>query len=199
MSASDIRYAGAVGRWEPDARGRLSVAAMELYTERGYEQTTVAEIAERAGLAERTFFRHFSDKREVLFSGAAELQELLVSTVADAPPSATPIEVIAEAVAVAGGALGERRDYARQRQAVIAANPELQERELIKLASLASAMAEALRARGVNDQSAALAAEVGVAAFKIGFERWVKGPRAGDLTTDIRESLDELKAVANGQ
>jgi AcrR family transcriptional regulator len=199
MSASDIRYALAMGRWEPNARGRLAVAAMELYTERGFEQTTVAEIAERAGLAERTFFRHFRDKREVLFSGAAELQELLVTTVAEAPSSATPIEVIANAVAVAGGVLQERRDFARQRQSVIAANPELQERELIKLASLASAMAEALRRRGVNDQSAALAAEVGVAAFKIGFERWIKEPQARDLPSDIRESLEELKAVTNGR
>jgi AcrR family transcriptional regulator len=188
-----------VGRWEPDARGRLSVAAMELYTERGFEQTTVAEIAERAGLAERTFFRHFSDKREVLFSGADVLQELLVNAVAEAPQAASPIEVIAEAFAVAGRVLQERRDFARQRQNVIAANPELQERELIKLASLAAAMAGALRLRGVNDQSAALAAEVGVAAFKIGFERWVKEPRSGDLPSDIRESLEELKAVANGR
>ena len=188
-----------MGRWEPNARGRLAVAAMELYTERGFEQTTVAEIAERAGLAERTFFRHFRDKREVLFSGAAELQELLVTTVAEAPSSATPIEVIADAVAVAGGVLQERRDFARQRQSVITANPELQERELIKLAALASAMAEALRRRGVNDQSAALAAEVGVAAFKIGFERWIKEPQARDLPSDIRESLEELKAVTNGR
>src|SRR5271154_7180227 len=163
MSASDIRYAGAVGRWEPDARGRLSVAAMELYTERGYEQTTVAEIAERAGLAERTFFRHFIDKREVLFSGAAELQDLVVNTVAEAPSSATPIEAITRAVVVAGEVLQVRRDFARQRHAVIAANSELQERELIKLAALASAMAAALRLRGVKEESAALAAEVGVA------------------------------------
>lgn len=199
MSVSDIRYDLGVGRWEPDARGRLSVAAMELYSERGFEQTTVAEIAERAGLAERTFFRHFSDKREVLFSGAAELQDLLVTTVAEAPTSSTPIEIIASAVLVAGGVLQERRDFARQRQSVINANPELQERELIKLATLAAAMAEALRGRGVNDLSAAMAAEVGVAAFKIGFDRWIKDPRSRDLPTDIRASLEELKAVANGK
>ncbi|MCU1363298.1 MAG: TetR family transcriptional regulator [Acidimicrobiaceae bacterium] len=172
---------------------------MELYADRGFDQTTVAEIAERAGLAERTFFRHFADKREVLFSGAAELQDLLVTTVAEAPSSATPIEVITRAVVVAGEVLQVRRDFARQRHAVIAANPELQERELIKLATLASAMAAALRQRGVKEQSAALAAEVGVAAFKIGFERWIKDSDAGDLPRDIRESLDELRAVANGQ
>lgn len=199
MSAGDIRYAVAMGRWEPDARGRLSVAAMELYSEHGFEQTTVAEIAERAGLAERTFYRHFADKREVLFSGAAELQELLVSTVAGAPSSAAPIEIIATAVGVAGGVISQRSDFAGHRQAVIAANPELQERELIKLATLASAMAEALRLRGVNDLSAALAAEVGVAAFKVGFERWIKDPQSRDLRSDIHESLQELRAVTNGK
>ena len=76
-----------MGRWEPNARGRLEQAAMELYLERGFDQTTVAEIAERAGLTERTFFRHFADKREVLFAGAGALQELLVSAVAGAPDS----------------------------------------------------------------------------------------------------------------
>src|SRR5580692_9461321 len=128
-----------MGRWQPDARGRLERAAMELYSERGFEQTTVAEIAARAGLTERTFFRHFADKREVLFWAAGSLQELLVASVAEAPDSAAPIEVVAAALEAAGDLLQQRRDVALQRQAIIAANAELQERELIKLASLASA------------------------------------------------------------
>ena len=140
---------GGMGRWEPDARGRLEQAALELYGERGFDHTTVAEIAERAGLTERTFFRHFADKREVLFGGAGALQELLVSAVADAPDAAAPIDAVAAALEAAGALLQERRELARQRQAVIAANPELQERELIKLASLAAALADALRRRGV--------------------------------------------------
>ena len=123
-----------MGRWEPNARGRLEQAALELYGERGFEQTTVAEIAKRAGLTERTFFRHFADKREVLFGGAGALQELLVRTVADAPDSAAPIDAMAAALEAAGALLQERREFARQRQAVIAANAELRERELIKLA-----------------------------------------------------------------
>ena len=131
-----------MGRWEPDARGRLEQAALELYGERGFEQTTVAEIAERAGLTERTFFRHFADKREVLFAGADALQELLVDTVADAPASAAPIDAAAAGLEAAGALLQERRELARQRQAIIAANAELQERELIKLASLAAALAD---------------------------------------------------------
>src|ERR1700726_2359029 len=148
-----------MGRWEPDARGRLERAALELYGERGFEQTTVAEIAARAGLTERTFFRHFADKREVLFSGAGSLQELLVTRVAGAPDSTAPIRAVGAALEAAGARLQERRDFSLRRQSVIAKNAELQERELIKLASLASALAQTLRSRGVKDPTAALTAE----------------------------------------
>jgi AcrR family transcriptional regulator len=188
-----------MGRWEPNARGRLERAALELYSERGFEQTTVAEIAKRAGLTERTFFRHFADKREVLFWGAGSLQELLVGTVASAPDSAAPIDAVAAAIEAAGALLQERRDYARQRQAVIAANVELQERELIKLASLASAIAGTLRQRGVRDLAASLTAEAGIAVFRIAFERWINETSQRDFQQLIRESLDELKAVTAGK
>jgi AcrR family transcriptional regulator len=188
-----------MSRWEPNGRGRLEQAALELYSERGFEQTTVAEIATRAGLTERTFFRHFADKREVLFAGAGLLQELLVTTLASAPDSATPIDAVAAALEVAGALLQERREYSRQRQTVIAANAELQERELIKLASLASALADALRRRGVRDPAASLTAEAGIAVFKVAFERWVDERSQRDLPQLIRESLDELKAVTAGK
>ncbi len=171
---------------------------MELYLERGFEQTTVAEIAKRAGLTERTFFRHFADKREVLFWGQSALRELIVSTVASAPDSAAPIDAVAAALEAAGAALQERREGARQRQAVIAANAELQERELIKLAALAAAMADVLRRRGVKDPAASLTAEAGIAVFKIAFERWVSDTSQADLPQLMRESLDELKAVTAG-
>ena len=190
---------GYMGRWEPNARGRLEQAALELYGERGFEQTTVAEIAERAGLTERTFFRHFADKREVLFWGAGALQELLVGTVASGPDSAAPIAAVAAAIEAAGVLLQERREYARQRQAVIAANAELQERELIKLAAMASAMADVLRRRGVADPAASLTAEAGIAVFKIAFEAWTSETSQRDLPHFIRESLDELKAVTAGR
>src|SRR3954462_7603871 len=134
-----------MSRWQPNARGRVEQAALELYTERGFEQTTVAEIAERAGLTERTFFRHFADKREVLFWGSGALQERMVSTVAGAPAATPPFDAIAAALESANTLFQGRRDYARQRQAVIAANAALLERELIKLAALASALAGALR------------------------------------------------------
>ena len=187
-----------MGRWQPDARGRLEQAALALYGERGFEQTTVAEIAARAGLTERTFFRHFADKREVLFAGAGSLQDLLVSTLASTPVFAAPIDAVGAALEAAGVLLQERRDYARQRQAVIAANAELQERELIKLASLAAALGGALRQRGVEDPAASLAAEAGIAVFKVAFERWVSERSERDLPQLIRESLDELKAITAG-
>jgi AcrR family transcriptional regulator len=188
-----------MGRWEPNARGRLEQAALQLYGERGFEQTTVAEIAQRAGLTERTFFRHFADKREVLFAGARSLEELLVTSVAGAPDSAAPIDAVAAGLETAGALLQERREFARQRQSVIAANTELQERELIKLASIASAIADTLRRRGVTEPAASLAAEAGIAAFRIAFERWVNATTKQDLPQLIRESLDELKTVTAGR
>jgi AcrR family transcriptional regulator len=199
MTVAAIKYDLGMGRWEPNARGRLEQAAMELYVERGFEQTTVAEIAKRAGLTERTFFRHFADKREVLFWGSATLQEHLVTAVTSAPDSAAPIDAIAAAVEVAGVLLQERREAARQRQTIIAANTELQERELIKLASLASALAGALRQRGVGEPAASLTAEAGIAVVKIAFGLWVDGDSEQDLPRLIQESLDELKAVTAGK
>jgi AcrR family transcriptional regulator len=186
-------------RWEPNGRGRLELAALALYGERGFENTTVAEIAARAGLTERTFFRHFADKREVLFSGADALQELLVSNVAATPDFIAPIDAVSAALEAAGALLQQRREYARQRQAIIAANVELRERELIKLASLASAIADALRRRGVSDPAASLSAEAGIAVFRIAFERWVQETNQRDLPELIRDSLDELKAVTAGK
>jgi len=174
---------------------------MELYAERGYESTTVAEIAERAGLTERTFFRYFSDKREVLFYGSAALSEFLVGHVEGAPAALSPIEAIVSAlVAAAEGIFAERYQFARRRQAIIAANGDLQERELIKLARLAAALAEALRQRGVAGTTASLAAEAGISVFKVSFERWVGGDGSGDQTLAkiLRESADELRAVTAG-
>ena len=167
---------------------------MELYSKRGYEQTTVAEIARRAGLTERTFFRHFADKREVLFSGSANLQEAMVSAVANAPESAAPIDAVAAGIEAAGGFLQDR-EYSRRRQAIIAANTVLQERELIKMASLASAIARALRKRGVSDPAASLTAEAGTAVFRIAFERWIDQGNEKDLRVLIRESFEELRSL----
>ncbi|GGR89419.1 TetR family transcriptional regulator [Streptomyces humidus] len=184
-----------MGRWEPNTRERLATAALELYGERGYEQTTVAEIARRAGLTERTFFRHYADKREVLFDGAGTLQELFVNAVAEAPESAAPIDAAAAGLEAVATVFTGRREHARQRHAVIAANAELLERELIKLASLSAAVADALRRRGVAEPAASLTAEAGVAVFKVGFELWIAASEERELSQSMRESLDELRAV----
>jgi AcrR family transcriptional regulator len=180
--------------------GRLpsQQAALALYSERGYAQTTVAEIAERAGLSERTFFRHFADKREVLFAGAGALQQLLVDTVAAAPEGSAPIDAVAAALDAAAEMFAERREGASRRQAIIAANAELHERELIKLASLAAALAGTLRERGVSEPAASLTAEAGIAVFKIAFERWTAEGDQPDLARLLRDSFDELRAVTAG-
>lgn len=172
---------------------------MELFAERGFDETTVAEIAERAGLTERTFFRHFADKREVLFSGGDTLQNLMVTAVAEAPDAAAPIEAIAAGLEAAGTVLQQRGDFAQVRAGIIAAHPELQERELIKLATLGSAMSAALRERGVEEPTATLTAEVGMAVFRAAWERWVGAATGRELVELIRESLEELRAVTGPQ
>jgi AcrR family transcriptional regulator len=195
MTPGVIEYAGFVGRWQPDAVGRLVAAAMTLFGERGFESTTVAEIAEHAGLTKRTFFRYFADKREVLFYGADQLEELFVTAVAQAPADATPLDAVMAALDAAAAVFEERREFAVKRQQIIAANPELQERELIKLASLAEAVAAALRGRGVGDPAAILTAETGITVFRVGFERWAGPDDEEDFRRLMHEALAELRAA----
>jgi len=186
-----------MSRWAPDARERLETAALELFAHNGYDRTTASEIAERAGLNRATFFRHFADKREVLFGGSGRLQDLLVQTVAGAPASATPIDAMAAGLEAIGTVLQESRGrtFARQRQSIVTASAELQERELNKMSSLAGALADTLRKRGVDEPAARLLAEIGIAVFRISFERWVSGPRARDLRELTRESLAEVRSL----
>jgi AcrR family transcriptional regulator len=188
-----------VSRWEPNARERLAQAAMELYAERGFGETTAAEIAERAGLTERTFFRHFTDKREVLFSGSEAFEKLLVDGIAAAPPRAPPLDAVAAALETVAAGFEARRDFSRQRHAIIRAHTELRERELIKLVTVGSAMAEALRRRGVKEPSASLAAKAGIAVLEIAFDRWAEDRlKRKTLLQHLRESLGALGAIAAG-
>jgi AcrR family transcriptional regulator len=198
MSAAVINIIPGMSRWEPNARERLAQAALDLYAERGFEQTTVAEIAARAGLTERTFFRHFADKREVLFSGGTDLQERMASGVLDAPPDAAPMDAVAAGLAAGGEVLEERRAFAHKRAGVIAASAELQERELIKLARMATGLADALRRRGVAEPTASLTAQAAVAVFHVAFARWVADDGELTLPEVIGQSLDELRAVTAG-
>ena len=185
-----------MGRWKPDARERLEKASLELFLERGYENTTVALIAERAGLTTRTFFRHFADKREVLFGGQEILTRLFASAIAEAPATAAPIDAAGAALEAAAEVfVGDRRALARQRQQIIAGNSELQEREMLKRARMSSAMVDALHERGVAEPTASLAAEFAGLAFRTAFARWVAPGGEEDFGELARAALQELRAA----
>jgi AcrR family transcriptional regulator len=189
---------GIMGRWEPNAEQRFLVAAIELFKEVGFEGTTVAAIAQRAGLTARTFFRYFTDKREVLFKGSEQLQQTMVEALAQAPADASAIDAVAAALATAGEFFtAERRPYARVRHAVIAANPELHERELIKLATLSGALANALRLRGVQEPDASLAAEAGIAVFRVAFGQWIADAEDRAYGEIVSEALVRLRTLTS--
>lgn len=184
-----------MARWEPDALERLQAAAMELFHERGYDRTTVADIAARAGLTERTFFRYFSDKREVLFSRTKDLETVIVDAIAAAPAGLAPLDAVALGLEATAPGFEPRRAFARRRQALITAHAELHERELIKLATLGAAIAASLHRRGVAPSPAGLVAEAGLAIFKHAFERWLDDARKHDLAHHVRAALAELRSV----
>ncbi|MCX4749756.1 TetR/AcrR family transcriptional regulator [Kitasatospora sp. NBC_01287] len=182
-----------MARWEPGAPERLQKAALELFATRGYEQTTATEIAQSVGLTERTFFRHFSDKREVLFHGQDAFVQAFLTGVDTAPPDASPIEIVACALRSAAGLFpDERRSHSRTRQSVIEQNPALREREAHKLAGLATTVADALRARGVGEVAATLAAESGTTVFGIAFAQWIREGERRSLADLSAEVLGEL-------
>jgi AcrR family transcriptional regulator len=180
-------------RWEPDARERLVAAALHLFSEQGYDDTTVAEIADRAGLTKSTFFRHFPDKREVLAAGQETLSRLLAEGISAAPADASPLAAVAAGLERATGAMTPfNRELGPRLRAVIATSTELQERDALKQVGLAAAMATALRARGVTDLVAVLAAELGVLAFKEAYAAWVAADNQQGLAELARTALDQL-------
>jgi AcrR family transcriptional regulator len=186
-----------MARWEPNARERLERAALALFVEHGYDATTVAEIADRAGLTKSTFFRYFADKREVLFGGQDILAALFADAIRAAAPSATTVDCVAAALeSVTVVFTPERHDVAPQRRAAIAANSDLQERELLKRARLASAIADALRAREADDTTARLAAEMGVLAFSTAYARWAAPDNRQPFNEIAHAALRDLQARA---
>ncbi len=186
-----------MARWEPNARERLERAALALFAEHGYDATTVAQIADRAGLTKSTFFRHFADKREVLFGGQDFLSGVFSDAIRAAPPAATIADCLAAALEAAATAFTpDRHDLARQRRAIIAAHSDLQERELLKRARLAAVMADALRARGADETTARLAAEIGVLAFSAAYARWAAPENQQSFTEIAHASLHDLQARA---
>jgi AcrR family transcriptional regulator len=184
-------------RWEAGAQTRLTRAAYELYIERGFEHVTVAEIAERAGLTKRTFFRYFDDKREVLFSGAPAFQEAVVEAVATAPENVVPIDAVVAALAAGGRGITEIGEGARARQLLIESSSDLQEREMIKMVALKDAIAVALQTRGVPESEAGLTAQAGVAVFQTAFERWAHTDGSIDFPPLMYEALDDLRSAIN--
>ena len=185
-----------MARWEPGATQRLVVAAVDLFTEQGYDATTVAQIAERAGVTRSTFFRHFADKREVLVAGQEALSALLSEGIAEAPDDATPLQAVAAGLERASSAMGPaNRELGPRLKAAVAASTELQERDALKSVGMAEAMTTALVARGVAAPTAHLAAELGVLAFKLGYTAWSESDRTDGtgLAQPALAALEDLR------
>ena len=184
-----------MARWKPDPAGRLLRAAIELFEQQGYDATTVAEIAERAGLTKRTFFRYFADKREVLFGGSQELQSVWLEGLAAAPTRATALAAVMAGLDPVAELFTARHAFARMRARIVAANPELQERELIKLRTLTGAVEAALIERGSAAGAATLAAHTGVTVFHVAFARWLEQDDPAAFRALMDETLEELRSV----
>ena len=187
-----------MSRWKPDAGGRLEQAAYELIRSRGYDNVTVADIAERAGVTERTFFRHYADKREVLFGGASVLRDALLRALVEVPPGLPAIDVVRIGIEAIASVMHGRRSLARERQQIVVAHADLQERELIKRATLTATLAEGLQARRVPEPSASIAADMGMAVFYVGFLQWLDDPAERELDEIVREGFAHVKAIASG-
>ena len=185
-----------MARWQPNAPERLRTAALDLFEERGYEDTTVIDIAHRVGLTKSTFFRHFPDKREVLFGGDS-MTGLVVDGITAAPPTATALDAVAHALDAVGKHVftAARREFIARRRAVITANPELREREALKGLSLTAAMTSALEHRGIPDLTACVAAELATLAWKIAYERWTNTTDGDEFSDLARRTLGELHAA----
>jgi AcrR family transcriptional regulator len=197
MRQKSRHYHGVMARWEPGARERLVLAAVDLFTEHGYDETTVAQIAERAGVTKSTFFRHFPDKREILVAGQQTLSQLLTEGIAAAPGAATPLEAVAAGLERASNAMGPlNRELAPRLMAAVAANVELQARDALKNVGLAAAMTDALRARDVPEPIAHLASEIGALAFKQGFAQWLQADHDRALAPYTLAALDDLRAAS---
>jgi len=186
-----------VPRSGAEARRRLREAALELYREQGFDRTTAAEIAARAGVNERTFFRHFPDKREVLFDGEADLRSALADWVAAAPGGLEPFEVLEEAFRNAARELEANRAFSEPRWRIVADTPALRERELAKHAALVDAVTEALRQRGMDPAPADLAARTGWAAYQHAVQSWMDDPSSG-LDTELQRAFTGLRRLSAG-
>lgn len=186
-------------RWEPGAKERLQLAALRLYLDRGFDRTTVQDIAQEAGLTERTFFRHFADKREVLFQGQQQYVAEFLRGIREAPEGTAAFDLVVAALTAGAGFFpDERRPWSRQRQVVIDATPALQERESLKRAALGDVLTTALQERGIPDPDARLAAESGSLAFHVAFRAWLAEDEVRSLRDVQQEVLHRLMAIVPG-
>ena len=185
-----------MGRWEPGANERMVKAAMELFAERGYEQTTAGDIAARAGVTERTFFRHFTDKRVVLFDGSHTMERTAHDAILAAAEDATPLDAALAGMVAGGNLLKDRRDAVVRRSQLVAASPSLQERELLKLAAMVEATASALQERGVDPSTANLAAHSAVTVFQVAFARWISEEHPPDFGGCVADAAAALRALS---
>jgi len=185
-----------MARWQPGTRERLQSVSLHLFAEQGFERTTVAEIAAAAEVTERTFFRHFDDKREVLFAGQEDFVAMFLDPIVAAPAGTPTLELVSRALeGTAALFTDERRAWSRMRQPIIEAEPSLRERELGKLATLTVRIGEALRERGIGEPGATLAAEMTVTVFHLSFQQWIAPGEDRSLQALTRERLDALTAL----
>jgi AcrR family transcriptional regulator len=192
------QYAGLVPRWEPNARERLERSAIELFARQGYDNTTIEQIAAGAGLNRSTFFRHFGDKREILFGGEDGLASRFADSIANAPARQSALQAIETGFAAIAGVwfAQDRRDLAPQRIAVVASNPEFRERELLKRRGITTAIAAALRARGVEEAAATVAAELATLAFAQTVDIWAEPDNTEQFSVIASRVLRALHAAA---
>src|SRR4051794_2465869 len=191
---SVMGYACGMARWEPGAEGRLREAAMDLFEERGYNDTTVADIAQAAGLTKRTFFRYFADRGGVLSAGGGVREAERGAAVEPAPAEAGSFEAAVIGLDAIAPFFQERRDFSVRRQRVIDSSPELRERELIKRERLGAAVAGALRRRETEEPAASLAAQTVMAVFHVAFTRWVSSDHRETFREQLHEARDTLSA-----
>lgn len=187
-----------MARWEPDGFARLQASAFELFAERGFELTTVAEIAERAGLTERTFFNHFADKREVLFDSSSVFQEEILREIAECPDANQALDTVVHALQIAAVTVFEdRRAEVARRNEIVDANPELLERELRKGAALTDAIVSALRQRGLDSETAVLAANVGMLVQRAAIRKWMQSAESRSLEELHIDALQSMRTMVN--
>ena len=168
---------------------------MELFDEQGFQNTSAVQIAKRARVTTRTFFRYFPDKQAILFVDAERLGAELVQGILDATDVAQPLQTVMRALAGFDWLSLGSRESQRQRDAMVASNPDLLERELIKQQQLADAFSSALHQRGVEPPIGELAARVGIQVFRTAYRQWLAADNDADLTMTIDTAMSILATI----